>query len=51
MLPTTQPKAPARPTPQSEKRAGTRLPAKGMMTSLGSGMQALSMAIRPAIPA
>ncbi len=42
--------APASPHPQSEKRAGTRLPAKGMITSEGRGMQALSMAMSNAIP-
>ena len=43
--------APARPQPHSVKRpAGTRLPAKGMITSEGRGMQALSMAISPATP-
>ena len=51
MLPSTQPMAPASPQPKRVNLpAGTRLPAKGMITSEGSGMQALSIAIRPAMP-
>src|SRR5712664_3994690 len=51
MLPTTHPIAPASPQPRSVNLPlGTRLPANGMITSEGSGMQALSIAISAAIP-